>query len=243
MFERLAKATLKINCGNSCGSGFHFINKQLVLTNHHVIENHLTIGSDVQAVTEDGTSINLELLSYSDKRLFDFAIFKVKEQIPCDRIILKPKILDYVPRGTEICFSGYPHGIDDLLVHKAVVSGPFNNLGFYIDGSVNGGNSGGPIIDITDELIIGVVTQRRFLGSVKLQEISEKAKQLQSHCNAIAGIGNVHIMGVNFTEVMSLMSESFLISNLIIETNANTGIGIGYHIKFVVEECKKLGYC
>lgn len=64
-----------------------------------------------------------------------------------------------------------------MLVHKAYVSGPVSQIGFYIDGSVNGGNSGGPIIDVIDETIIGIVTQRRFLGVSQLQEISARAKQ------------------------------------------------------------------
>lgn len=242
MFEKLAKATLKINCGTSSGSGFHFLNEELVITNHHVIENHLNQSVSINGVTEDGTVINLELLNYSHKSQYDYAILKVKGSIPQDRVILKPRTQDYITRGTEVCFSGYPHGIDDLLVHKAYVSGPYNDIGFYIDGSVNGGNSGGPIIDTADESIIGIITQRRFLGAKQLQGVSQKAKQLQNHCNSLVGRGGVHIMGIDFGKFAALMSDSFLISNLIIESNANSGIGIGFHIKFVVEDCKKLGY-
>lgn len=48
-------------------------------------------------------------------------------------------------------------------------------------------------------------------------------------------------MGIDFGQFAALMSESFLISNQIIESNANSGIGIGFHIKFVLEECNQLG--
>lgn len=76
-----------------------------MITNHHVIEHHLTSGVDVQALTEDGQVYRLDLLSYSDKGNFDYAIFKVRNQISKDRVILKPRPQDYVNRGTEICFS------------------------------------------------------------------------------------------------------------------------------------------
>ena len=243
MFERLSNATLKINCGNSCGSGFHFINEELVITNHHVIENHLTNGDNVQAITEAGIVLNLSLVTYSDKNKFDFALLKIIGNIPNDRIILRPKVTDHIIRGTEICFSGYPHGIDDLLVHKAVVSGPFNEIGFYIDGSVNRGNSGGPIIDIIDGSVIGIITNYRFLKDSELNILSNKAVQLQKQCKAIAGQITVKFGGINFGEFAKLMSESLVLSNSAIQLNANTGIGIGYNINYVVEECKKLGYC
>lgn len=240
--ERIANATLRIQCGSSSGSGFHFINEQTIVTNYHVVEPYFDSGQPIVGITEHGERINLQLLAFSDKNTYDFVILRATSAIPDGRVTLKPKVQDYVNRGTEICFSGFPHGIEDLLVHKAYISGPANQVGFYIDGSVNGGNSGGPIIDISDLSVIGIVTQRRFLGAAQLQGISSKAKQLQSQCNQLGGGGGrVVIMGIDFTQFAGLMGESFSFTSAIIEANANSGIGIGFHIKYVTEKCHSIG--
>lgn len=240
MFEELARATLKINCGNSTGSGFHFLNEKIIITNCHVIIEAVTKGQRITAVTEEKDIYELKLLSSSPPNEFDFAILQLAGEIERERIILQPKVQNYLERGTEICFSGYPHGIDDLLVHKAFISGPLANHAFYIDGSVNGGNSGGPIIDSADGTVIGIVTQRRFLGTIEARNIEQRSEELRQYCNSIAGRGSVQLMGIDFGQFAQLMAESFLLSQQIIQSNANTGIGIGFKIEYVVEECKRL---
>ncbi|MCL2362446.1 MAG: serine protease [Defluviitaleaceae bacterium] len=241
-FEQLAKSTLRIACGNESGSGFHFIDEKTIITNYHVIENHITNHAPVIAFTECKTEINLKLIAHSDKKSYDFAIFEAVTPIPVGRTVLMPKISDSVDRGTEICFAGFPHGIDDLLVHKAYVSGPYNSVGFYIDGSVNGGNSGGPIIDMFDGKVIGIVTQRRFLGGHALDNISNRAEDLSKYCQSL-NKGSVSIMGIDFRQFAGVMAESFVISSKIVTANSNVGIGIGFHIKFVEDEIKKIKWC
>lgn len=240
VFERLANATVKVECGKGPGSGFHFLREDIIVTNHHVVEAHVEKGVAAFAVTEAGHRFRLQLLAYSHKDQYDYAIFQATEALPDGRIALTPKVQDYVPRGTEICFAGFPHGIDDLLVQEAYVSGPVGNIGFHIDGSVNGGNSGGPVIDVSDQTVVGIVTQRRFLGGQDLEEIGETANELYRYCNQIADRGSAVIMGIDFGRFAGLMSQSFVLISKIIEANANTGIGIGFHIKFVVERCKQL---
>jgi hypothetical protein len=142
-------------------------------------------------------------------------------------------------RGTEVAFSGFPHGIPHLLVQRAVISGQISNDVFYIDGSVNGGNSGGPIVDISDGAVVGIITQRRFLGAQDLDKLRVAAKQLRAHCQQIAGSGSVQIMGIDFGGFSSLMAEAMLLIQEVLEANANTGIGIGYSIRFVSEKCSE----
>jgi S1-C subfamily serine protease len=87
-----------------------------------------------------------------------------------------------------------------------------NKVAFYIDGSVNGGNSGGPIVDFSDGKIIGIVTQRRFLGGQDLNQLQKAAKQLRDHCQQIAGRGSVQIMGIGFGGFSSLKAEAMLLA-------------------------------
>jgi hypothetical protein len=145
-------------------------------------------------------------------------------------------------RGTGTVFAGFPHGIPHLLVHTAIVSGSINDDVFYIDGSVNGGNSGGPMIDESDGAVIGIVTQRRFLGSQDLKQMSRTAGDLRSHCLQITQRGGgVRLMGVDFTAFSRLMAEAMLLISDTLEANANTGIGIGFSITAVAGSCDDKG--
>jgi S1-C subfamily serine protease len=144
-------------------------------------------------------------------------------------------------RGTEVLFAGFPHGIPHLLVQRAAVAGILNDVAFYIDGSVNGGNSGGPILDTADGSVIGIVTQRRFLGAQDLQALGVAAKQIQAHCQAMAGRGGVQIMGIDFGGFSNLMAQGMQLIQEVLEANANTGIGIGFSIEFVAAKCAQLG--
>lgn len=198
MYQNLANATFKIECHVCSGSGFSFRDNKTILTNHHVIENHLSSGNHIFAVTESGQKLRVTLKNYSHKSKYDFAVLELVDPLPDDRVILHPEEPCQIPRGRKILFAGFPHGIHDLLVHGAIISGPSSNHAFYIDGSVNGGNSGGPIVDGETGNVIGIVTQRRFLGGDSLQALGRPIAELSSHCQAIANNGFVNIMGVDF---------------------------------------------
>jgi len=242
LFENTAKATVRIECGSSRGSGFHFLRPDIIVTNHHVVAAHNANNVPVTAVTEKGQEMGLTLLVSSPTEEHDFAVFQVNGSVPNDRYVLQPRILHSFDRGTEIVFSGFPHGIPHLLVQSAIISGHLNDSVFYIDGSINGGNSGGPIIDCSDGTVIGIVTQRRFLGAQDLRQLAETASQLRSHCQRIAQSGgSVQIMGIDFGGFSRLMAEAMLLIGETLETNANTGIGIGFSIASVSIACERQG--
>ena len=241
MYEDLANAIVQVTCGESSGSGFHFLREDIVVTNHHVVQQNTQIGTPITATTENSESFSLELLSYSSLNENDFAILRATTKLPDGTTMLSPKIMKNIERGKEILFSGFPHGIPDLLVQKAIVAATIDDRSFYIDGSVNGGNSGGPIVDCSDNSVIGIVTQRRFLGGVELEDLSKQANQLYSYCQQIANRGSVQIMGIDFGQFAGLMSRSFLLIDQVLKANANSGIGIGFRIDFVNEDFEKLG--
>lgn len=237
-FKSLADATLRIESGCSAGSGFHFIRPDIVVTNNHVVEG---TGAPVVAITERGLRFPLELLASSPTDQHDFAVYQIKRDVPADREVLRPKPIVPVERGLEVLFSGFPHGLPHLLVHRAVISGSVTDTAFYLDGSVNGGNSGGPIVDAKDGMVIGIVTQRRFLGGANLEGLRAQAEQIRCHCQALAGQVSVSIMGIDFSEFSRLMAEGMLLMKEVLEANANSGIGIGFSIEFVAKRCAQLG--
>lgn len=239
MFRNAANATVRIENGTSRGSGFHFLQPDIIVTNRHVI---IDPAAAIAAVTDDGTRLPLQLLAESPPAHHDYAILRSQVPPPAGRNVLQPRVVRPFQRGIEILFAGFPHGIPHLLVQRAVVSGLISDDVFYLDGSVNGGNSGGPIVDPTDGAVIGIVTQRRFLGAQDLAQLRTAAEQLRTHCQAMAGRGGVQIMGIDFGAFSQLMAEAMLLIREVLEANANTGIGIGFSIAFADADCRRLGF-
>lgn len=234
MHQELANATFRMECGTSSGSGFSFRDETTIVTNHHVIENFFLHNTPIYAVTENGEKLNVCLESYSDKSKFDFAILKLIDPLPPGRRILQPDESGDIFRGRKVMFAGFPHGIHDLLIHEAIISGPLETHAFYLDGSVNGGNSGGPIIDAETGLVVGVVTQRRFLGGNDLKELEQPISELITYFREMKGTGV--IMNINFSEFTYFIANSIGAIKDALSVNANTGIGIGFKIEFVNSE-------
>jgi hypothetical protein len=238
MFRSTANATVCIENGRSRGSGFHFLRPEIIVTNRHVIVDPAVA---IMAVTEDGVRLELELIDESSPTEHDFAILRSRSAPAAGRSVLRPKTVRPFERGMDVLFAGFPHGIPHLLVQRAVVCGLVSDHVFYLDGSVNGGNSGGPIVDSSDGKVVGVVTQRRFLGAEDLAQLSAQAEKVRGHCQAIAGRGRVEIMGINFGAFSQLMAEGMLLVREALAANANTGIGIGFSIAFAEAACQRLG--
>jgi S1-C subfamily serine protease len=239
MHELIAASTLRITCGQSSGSGFIYRNEKIAITNSHVIEPYHSQGNPIEASLETGQPISAKVLSSSPPDQSDFAILELRTRFAAQP--LKPQPNLKFERGREIIFSGFPHGISDLLVQEAIISGPASSKGFYIDGSVNGGNSGGPIADKATGLVLGIVTQRRFLGSKKLEKLQQEMATLVNYCHKIAKQGKMELMGIDFGALTSAIAQGFLLTGELFSANANAGIGIGFSIDPVDKECIKLG--
>jgi hypothetical protein len=241
MHQMLADATFRVECATSSGSGFSFRHLSIVATNCHVIATNIANGSPIHAVTEAGVRIAAQLIGHSPENQYDFALLRLQADPPTGRQVLHPRANPATPRGMATIFAGFPHGIHDLLIHEAVVSGAASPHSFYIDGSVNGGNSGGPIVEKASGELVGLVTQRRFLGVTQLRQLRQQVQQLAQHCQGIAGRGAVLIMGVNFGEFAQMMAQNFLVIDQLLQANANSGIGIGFSVQHINAEYARLG--
>jgi S1-C subfamily serine protease len=240
MHQRLADSTFRVTAGSSSGSGFSFRSPQVVLTNHHVIEPALTSGASIHVHSEDGQSFAATLLAHSDKSKDDFAILRVSSPLPANRQFLVPQRGQPV-RGTRVLFAGFPHGIPHLLVHEAIVSGAVDSRAYYIDGSVNGGNSGGPIVDASTGALVGIVTQRRFMAGDKLHGLAAQVAALATQARGMANSGGrVVMMGLDFTRFVTLVADGLQALSVVIEQNGNVGIGIGFKIDAADAECGRL---
>ena len=239
IYEDAARATLQIECGSFRGSGFFINSLELIITNHHVIEKYKPGVFNIFGKTESGQQSELELIANSSKKDEDFAILRAKKNFGQNSHFLEPKILNSYERGKAVIFSGFPHGIPHLLVQNAVIAGNITDNTFYIDGSVNGGNSGGPIIDLTDGKVIGIVTQRRYLNIQEFEDLQKEFEQIQNYFQKISGQGKVNIMGIDFMTFAEMQAKAILLIKKLIELNTNVGIGIGFSIRFAVEELQR----
>lgn len=227
-YKRLQNATVQIFVGDQRrsgnGSGFHFRNENTIVTNAHVVEpilNQKQSESSAYAVTSEGDESELDLIAanYNETTGEDYAIFEAQDEFNKEREILKP-LLDDPRLGTEVLFAGFPHGVKHNLVSRAYVSGYFGG-GFYLDGAINSGNSGGPAIDIESGKVYGIVTAKRYISAPHLKHLKSQWQQLQERNSQ----GGVAIDGINVTASYSLLAESMKVLNHMLKANASTGIG------------------
>lgn len=225
MHQTLANATFQVIAGDSRGSGFSFMRENLVVTNFHVVAPCCDLQSSRQTgaialQTESNEQIAVRLLRVDPGN--DLAILELLSPLPAGRVVLQPSA-DFVPtRGKKLIFAGYPHGIPQLLTNEAIISAPMENGRFAIDGMVNGGNSGGPIIDRDSGELIGIVTQRRYLLGEQADGFSEEIAHLRQYLDSARQHGTVEIMGVNFGQMADMFGRSLQIVSEMMSLNANS---------------------
>lgn len=139
--------TIKTDLGQ--GSGFVIANGGFVVTNEHVIDG----ASAAVIITYDGKQHRVALIG--DDSTMDIALLKM------DDTSYAPLILgdsNNVQVGVKVIAIGNPLGLQ-FSVSEGIVSAinreGENNLNDYIqtDASLNPGNSGGPLIDVSGNVI------------------------------------------------------------------------------------------
>jgi len=137
----------------STGTGFYLKNRNLVVTNHHVVEGN-------RAVIIEGAKFKKQLVKvcYADRK-YDLAFLhgpETETKLPEIHLGLA-KILRERDPVTAI---GHPFGLK-FSVKTGIVSGAreiMNDIPYlHIDAALNPGNSGGPLVD-NDGEVVGVNT-------------------------------------------------------------------------------------
>lgn len=156
----------------SIGTGFFISADGYILTNHHVIADNVDPKyegySAVYVVTKDDPDTEIPATVVGYDKVFDIALLKiVRNNAPT---LTLGRSLD-VSLGDKIYAIGNPIGIKNT-VTAGIISNKeidFFQLGraFQIDAAVNPGNSGGPLIDTSGQ-VIGIV----FAGVPQYEGIS-----------------------------------------------------------------------
>ncbi|NLB31167.1 MAG: Do family serine endopeptidase [Alcaligenaceae bacterium] len=228
------------------GSGFVVSEDGYIITNNHVIDK----ASKIIVTLNDGKELVGEVIG-TDERT-DLALIKVEADN------LKPLKIgesDDLKKGQWVLAIGSPFGLDST-VTAGIVSAINRDTGDYLpfiqtDVAVNPGNSGGPLIDLSGE-VVGVNSQiisrsGGFMGislSIPINEAMKVVEQLKETGKVVRGRIGVTISEVqeDVAEALGLGSaEGALVSNVELGSPAQkAGIRAGDVItKFDGKDIKK----
>lgn len=226
------------------GNGTGFLVEGGLITNSHVIRPKGDIDAFKLRFPEGGNEIRLlpddfyaMVASEDPENSKDYAYIQIDEPELTDRHRFELGSINEVDLGHDLLFLGYPFGMPQLTVHRGFVSSIYQKNGIniiQIDGSVNGGNSGGPLIDLISKNVVGVVTRARK-GFVEqefdnLIQILAKNQEILSNSKAVMRVGGVDpIDGLRAS--MAAMQQ--IAQNL--KRSANVGIGYAFAIDPVKE--------
>jgi S1-C subfamily serine protease len=186
----------------STGTGFMYTKKGILVTCHHVVVGYNNVVCKFSD-DEDAEFYSTKAVMHDTEH--DISILKVEVDVeplpPCK------KTAD-IKAGMPVFFSGYPLNLDVLTTHQGILSAiTADTTGvttYLIDGSVNSGNSGCPLMNEQGE-VIGVVNAKRMEQS----ELLSKVRGMS--------VGAVSLHGVDLVQIYRA-----LISNV--------QLGIGYAV-------------
>lgn len=164
------------------GSGFIISKDGYIMTNNHVVDG----ASKITVTMNDGREYQAKVIG-TDKRT-DIALIKIQaENLP----VLKIGDSNTLKKGQWVLAIGSPFGLDST-VTSGIVSAINRDTGEYLpfiqtDVAVNPGNSGGPLINLSGE-VVGINSQiisqsGGFMGislSIPIDEAMRVVEQLKT---------------------------------------------------------------
>ncbi|MDD5587265.1 MAG: serine protease [Alphaproteobacteria bacterium] len=202
----MAKLYCFNNVGNivGTGSGFLYAKKGILVTCDHIVEgSHSLI---CKFSDDDENTFHQAKVALRDQE-HDLALLKVdvdREPLPQ----LSDESIKEIRAGMPVIFSGYPLNLNDLTTHQGILSAiTVDAVGvttYLIDGTVNSGNSGCPLMNAKGE-ILGVVNAKRRERADLLNKVEAMS------------LGAISIHGLDLVEIYQA-----LISNV--------QLGIGYAV-------------
>ena len=154
--------------GAVSGSGFIISEDGYILTNHHVIEDAVSGGYDVQVLMQDGTSYIATVVGYDADN--DVAVLKIDANGLSAAVIGDS---DSMLVGEKVYAVGNPLGELEYTMTDGMVSALDREISsqdsktgqtktinmFQISAAINNGNSGGPVYNARGE-VIGISTAK-----------------------------------------------------------------------------------
>lgn len=227
----------------SSGSGF--LSGKRLITNSHVIR----FGDfDLVAIrfhdsnTEDlSDAIRLSkgdffsmVIKESPEEMEDYAVLRADEPEFAGRCNFELGSVEDIVVGQQVVFLGFPFDSLHLTAHVGYVSSKHQTKGInviQIDGSVNGGNSGGPLLAIESNRVAGIVT-RKATGLE--QQFNALIEALRRNQVALQGSrATIRVGGIDPIDAIRASQAAMERIALNIERSANVGIGYAYSAEYV----------
>lgn len=226
----------------SVGTGFKCQN--YIITNNHVYN---PINSDeitIQFKKTNGKQISLEKKYNSEefisllkdgmpKDSWDFAILEDSHftEIPNLKLTDEKKEIDV---GQKCIFLGFPFSSNYLTIHEAIVSAKYTNSSnnvkyIQLDASVNGGNSGGPLIEIETQEVIGIITLKKTGFSDRFRELNDSFKSNIEVLEKSNG-ATIEMSGIDIMKTFTAIQNQFAVLGKEIERSSNVGIGFAFEL-------------
>lgn len=184
LIEQVDPAIVRLSCktvsGGATGSGFLVDDQGTVVTNYHVVSGSRSI----EAQFENGDKVAAEGFYILDQQR-DIAILKIAKPAGNHAPVRLAK--DLPKKGTPVVAFGCPQGLD-FSTTQGIVSGirkpefVKERLGngatmIQTDTPISSGNSGGPLVDMTGEVVamntMGLVAGQNLNFSVSSIDIAE----------------------------------------------------------------------
>lgn len=196
---------------NSTGTGFIFSKKGILVTCNHVVKN----ASSIFIKFPGGEYIGAKIVIRDEEH--DLALLKFEDD--SREPLLMIDAAD-IKEGMPILFSGYPLSIESLTTHQGILSAIIKDATgittYLLDGTVNSGNSGCPLMD-KDGKVIGVVNAKRRENSDLLKKVEDMA------------VGAISLHGTDIVEIYQALIK-----------NVQLGIGYAVPVSYVPEHKENL---
>lgn len=206
---KISPSIAKVYCLNSegrvtgTGSSFLYSKKGILVTCDHVVAESHSVICRFSGDTPETFQAKIALRDTEH----DLALLKIevdREPLPA----LSAESAKKIRAGMPVVFSGYPLSLEDLTTHQGILSAiTVDAVGvttYLIDGTVNAGNSGCPLMNANGE-ILGVVNAKRRERSDLLTKVEAMT------------YGAISLHGIDLVEIYQA-----LISNV--------QLGIGYAV-------------
>lgn len=179
------------------GSGFVFKQKNLLVTCNHVVKDAESL---LLKFADSGDSYETAKVVVNDVE-HDLALLKFNDD---KRRPLPAGDLSKVEEGIPVLFSGYPFISRDLTTHQGIIAAIVKDatgiVSYLIDGTVNAGNSGCPLMTNKGE-VIGVVDATNRAKGALLEKVE----------NMITGAISLH--GVDMVEIYQALVNNVQIGS------------------------------
>jgi len=183
--DTVRPSTLYIEAEDGTGTGWVLdADEKLIVTNAHVVGTSTSAKVNVEDARPEAATL------VANAPCEDLALLRVPGLKDAKALELRSQ--EDLKQGERVIAVGFPGSLDEsanLVTTEGVVSvvrtsvPPLSNL-VRTDASINGGNSGGPLVDrrgrlvgVNDETAVGQQNENYAIGSDRVKEIAEKLRK------------------------------------------------------------------